>query len=308
MQTQLMTQKNAVKAIIYREDGKILMQQRDYTEGLPFAGIWTFFGGSINNNKEKLKIALKRELNEELKFSPKKIEDKIFSWTWKSDWVQGHNHFYPVKYNGIEELKLKEGVSMKWFSIEDYILNPLTPDVYENFDKIYNFLKLKKLITKNGIKKIEDCIINKGNFIKKNNRVFYTSKKTCDLSRQEIFLLKNLANLRKEKIFRVCMHINDKSKTHEMLMIHVQPVVVGPLRQDTRSLSYHVIEGELYIKIFDKKGKELYGHQLSIHNGSQFLRLEASKFRSVNTLSQYAIFLEITNGPFKDEDTIWFNN
>ena len=65
MQTQLMTQKNAVKAIIYREDGKLLMQQRDYTEGLPFAGIWTFFGGTINKN-ERLKNGLKRELKEEL--------------------------------------------------------------------------------------------------------------------------------------------------------------------------------------------------------------------------------------------------
>ena len=35
---------------ITRKEGKILMQQRDYSENLPFRGMWTFFGGTINKN------------------------------------------------------------------------------------------------------------------------------------------------------------------------------------------------------------------------------------------------------------------
>ena len=88
--------------------------------------------------------------------------------------------------------------------VEDYVKNPIAPDVYENFNEIYNFLLNKKYIKKTELRNIEKFILKFGNFIKKNNRVYYSSQNICDLSRQEIFLLKNIATLRKERIFRIC--------------------------------------------------------------------------------------------------------
>ena len=298
--------KQSAKAIIYRKDGKILMQQRDYSENLPFRGMWTFFGGTINKN-ENLKNGLKRELKEELNFFPKKIDKELFLWKWKSSWYHSNNHFFPVFYDGRKKLTLKEGISMKWFTLEDYVKNPIAPDVYENFHEIYNFLLNKKYIKKTELRNIEKFILKFGNFIKKNNRVYYSSQNICDLSRQEIFLLKNIATLRKERIFRVCMHVNDKSQTHEMLIMHILPVKVGPLKQKKSFLSYHIIEGEIFIKTYDNNGNKKSEHQLSTYEGSQFLRLEADKYRSITTLSPFAIFLEVANGPFKDDDTIWYN-
>lgn len=298
--------KQSVKAIIYRKDGKILMQQRDYSDNLPFPGMWTFFGGAVNKN-ENLKNGLKRELKEELNFFPKKIDKKLFLWKWKSSWYHSNNHFFPVFYDGRKKLTLKEGISMKWFSLEDYIKNPTAPDVYENFNEIYNFLLNKKYIKKTELRNVEKNILVFGNFIKKNNRVYYSSQNICDLSRQEIFLLKNIATLRKERIFRICMHNNDESQTHEMLIMHIFPVKVGPLKQKKSFLSYHIIEGEIFIKTYDNNGNKKSEHQLSICEGSQFLRLEADKYRSITTLSPFAIFLEVANGPFKDDDTIWYN-
>ena len=298
--------KQSAKAIIYRKDGKILMQQRDYSDNLPFPGMWTFFGGAVNKN-ENLKNGLKRELKEELNFFPKKIDKKLFLWKWKSSWYHSNNHFFPIFYDGRNKLMLKEGISMKWFSLEDYIKNPTAPDVYENFNEIYNFLLNKKYIKKTELRNVEKNILEFGNFIKKNNRVYYSSQNICDLSRQEIFLLKNIATLRKERIFRICMHINDESQTHEMLMMHIIPLKVGPLKQKKSSLSYHIIEGEIFIKIYDNNGNQTNEHQLSTYTGSRFLRLEADKYRSITTLSPFAIFLEVANGPFKDDDTIWYN-
>jgi len=151
-------------------------------------------------------------------------------------------------------------------------------------------------------------LLKNGNFKKKNNKVFYTLKKDCKLSRQVIFLLMNLAKLKKQKIIRICMHIDDKLKTHEMLIMHIKPISVGPLKQAKNFLSYHIIEGEMLIRIFDNKGKEINKYMLSNHNGFKSLRLKADKFRKIITKSSFAIFLEITNGPFKDSDTIWLNN
>ena len=306
MNIEAISIKQAVKAIIYRKDGKILMQQRDYSNNLPFPGMWTFFGGTVNKN-EDLKNGLKRELKEELNFFPKKIGKKIFLWKWKSFWNHSNNHFFPVFYDERKKLTLREGISMKWFSLEDYVKNPTAPDVYENFNEIFNFLLKNKYIKKTELKSIEKSILDFGNFIKKNNRVYYTSQNICDLSRQEIFLLKNIASLRKERIFRICMHVNDESQTHEMLIMHVFPVKVGPLKQKKSFLSYHIIEGKIFIKTYDNNGAKTNEHQLSIYEGSQFLRLEANKYRSITTLSQFAIFLEVANGPFKDNDTIWYN-
>lgn len=36
---------HAVKALIYRNDQRILLQQRDYTPGIIFQGYWTFLVG-----------------------------------------------------------------------------------------------------------------------------------------------------------------------------------------------------------------------------------------------------------------------
>ena len=52
---------NAVKAVIFNANGKILLQKRDNHENLPFADCWNFFGGLVEENEDFLS-ALKREL------------------------------------------------------------------------------------------------------------------------------------------------------------------------------------------------------------------------------------------------------
>jgi 8-oxo-dGTP diphosphatase len=69
---------HAVKALIYNSKYQILLQQRDFTMGIPFPGHWTFFGGQVEE-KEDYKEALIREIWEELSWEPKIIEDEIFS-------------------------------------------------------------------------------------------------------------------------------------------------------------------------------------------------------------------------------------
>ena len=46
--------KKSVKALIYRDDGRVLMQRRDYNKNISYPGKWTFFGGAVKK-KEKLK-------------------------------------------------------------------------------------------------------------------------------------------------------------------------------------------------------------------------------------------------------------
>ena len=149
------------------------------------------------------------------------------------------------------------------------------------------------------------------NLKKKNDRVFYARENPCVLSRQQIVLLKELACLRNIPVFRVCLHTDDQCDIQEMLMVHTIPTSVGPLKQNKTSLSYHVFEGSLTIKMHDEIGVVSKEYLLGEGRPSELravsLRLNASEYRSVHSTSPFSIFLEVASGPFQDSDTLWLN-
>ena len=294
----------AVKAIIYRLDGKILLQKRDFNTNIHFPGSWNFFGGYVEDN-EGLLQALERELIEEIGCVPGIVESEIFKW--KSNMGSTINHYFPLFFNEKNiDLKLHEGSNFRWVSIEDFVELSLTPSVYENFKEILFFLKNKVLITG---QKVENKIIDFYGLIKKNERVYYAKDNPFCISRQQMFILKSLASIKEIPVFRICMHTNDSADIHEMLMIHTKPTQVGPLKQLKTSLSYHIIEGELTIELYDEKGIKLKEYIVSNNNLNEksltSIRLNAKQFRSVSSVSSFAIFLEVCSGPFQDSDTIW---
>lgn len=298
----------AVKAIIYRNDGRILMQQRDDFSSLPFKNCWTFFGGLIEKG-ESIVNALERELSEELGGVPGKIEPELFQWDWNSDWNSTRNNFIPIQINVDEySLKLKEGQAMGWFYLHELVSISLTPAVYENISRIAKFLVKYCPDIEDDL---ENKILEHGGLIKKNDRVYYAKKNPFGLSRQLIFFIKELALLRSIKLCRVCMHVDDECDIHEMLMIHTQANLVGPLRQNKTSISYHIMEGELDIKLFNESGIELDEFTLNQDKSScqylKSLRLNANQYRSIQSKTDFSIFLETASGPFKDSDTDWLN-
>lgn len=56
---------HVVSAILWADDGRALLQQRDEKPGLPYAGYWTLFGGQVEAD-EGPDSAIRRELVEEL--------------------------------------------------------------------------------------------------------------------------------------------------------------------------------------------------------------------------------------------------
>ena len=129
----------AVKAIIYRNDGRVLLQQRDHAPGLIFPGHWTFFGGQVEAG-ESLKDALQRELFEELGCIPGQVGEELFQWEWLGE-PPSLNHYFPVYCEVNDDaLELNEGQAMSWFSIEEMRDIQLTPGAYENLPKFAIFL------------------------------------------------------------------------------------------------------------------------------------------------------------------------
>jgi len=130
---------HAVKALIYRSDGRILLQHRDNTPGLPFPDTWSFFGGLVEPG-EGLKEALARELVEELGCLPGPIEAELFQWAWDGG-DPTLNHVFPVRLC-VEEsrLELNEGQGMDWFSIQNLEHLNLTPLVTSQISIVSIFL------------------------------------------------------------------------------------------------------------------------------------------------------------------------
>lgn len=139
MSSSSSSEAHAVKALIYRDDGCLLMQQRDNAPGLPFPNTWTLFGGLVEPG-EGLKDALKRELIEELGCLPGSIESELFQWEWQGD-DPDLNHIFPVYFQvGDRDMVLMEGQAMGWYSLESLKSLVLTPLVSENISKISAFL------------------------------------------------------------------------------------------------------------------------------------------------------------------------
>ena len=132
---------HAVKALIYRSDRHILLQQRDLKPGLTFPGYWTLFGGQVEMG-ENFKAALRRELIEELGCVPGPVGDELFQWEWKGE-NPALNHCFAVRCEVSDELfVLNEGRAMSWFSLFGMKELLLTPGVVEKMPRIAAFLDL----------------------------------------------------------------------------------------------------------------------------------------------------------------------
>jgi len=106
------------------------------------------------------------------------------------------------------------------------------------------------------------------------------------------------------------MHQNQSQVIQEMLMIHAEPTITGPLRQNLdSSVSYYLVRGALEITLHHggTVGDKIY--QIERDNNrpssSSSLRVPAKIFRTIRTLTDSAVFVEVQSGPFTDSDTEW---
>lgn len=296
---------HAVKAIIYRSDNKLLLQKRDNKTEIPYPLHWNLFGGEVEIG-ENLVDALRRELIEEIEYSPKFIESEVFQSKWKSI----NLHYFPIFIDKEDEnikFKLHEGLEYKWFSIDELIYLDIVPAIYENLFKISNYLSTKfKDFNKKNENLIEKNIIKHLNILKKNERVYYSKNDNLSISKKDLFFFLYLSQIRNIEVSRICLHKDDDSNLHEMYMFHSRPYSVGPLKQNKESISYHIVDGLLEISTNSQDKKIILGSELFENETlSRSYRLRPNEFRMVESKSDYCIFLEVNNGPFKDSDTIW---
>lgn len=140
--------------------------------------------------------------------------------------------------------------------------------------------------------------------------VSFSSEEIIEVGREQLDQLKQAATQATLKRARLCLHHDHSDKVQEMVIAFCQDSYVRPHRHVNKSESFHVIEGDLAVIIFDNKGHVTRRITMSPRgSGHTFLyRLSSSLWHTVVPLSEFVIIHETTTGPFVKGETefaIW---
>ena len=124
------------------------------------------------------------------------------------------------------------------------------------------------------------------------------------ISEREINFLKERLKGAPRGRVRLCAHADNADRLHEMLIILARDTYIRPHRHFGKSESFHVIEGDADIVLFDEKGAIEEVIALGpVRSGRKFFyRLAAPRHHTVLIHSEWFLIHETTNGPFRPGD------
>ena len=99
---------------------------------------------------------------------------------------------------------------------------------------------------------------------------------------------------------RLCAHPRPSDPLHEMLICLARGTYVRPHRHAGKSESFHVIEGELDVVLFDDGGTVRDVIRMGPYQSGRafYYRLMEPAYHTVIVNTPHALFHETTNGPF----------
>jgi cupin fold WbuC family metalloprotein len=104
---------------------------------------------------------------------------------------------------------------------------------------------------------------------------------------------------------RLNLHHSDNDAVHEMLIALCRDSLVPPHRHSGKSESFHVVEGEVLVVIFDDHGSVIRRLHLGpVGSGRDFMYRQARPvWHTVIPLSEIVVVHETTKGPFVKSDS-----
>lgn len=117
-------------------------------------------------------------------------------------------------------------------------------------------------------------------------------------------LIRDAANNERRRI-RLCAHSNVNDAVHEMLIVHERSCYVRPHKHIGKSESFHVIEGDVDVVLFDDYGVVTDAISMGSY-GSQkpfFYRIAEPLYHTLLIRSDVLVFHETTAGPFQRDQT-----
>ena len=135
--------------------------------------------------------------------------------------------------------------------------------------------------------------------------IIYNSNEVLELSKNDLSVLRELAENSALRRSRICMHLSENDPVQEMVIGLCRDSYIRPHRHIGKSESYHIIEGELTVILFNESGQVTKRIEMSATDAHLNLiyRLSKEAWHMVIPQTEYVVFHEITNGPFKQSDT-----
>jgi cupin fold WbuC family metalloprotein len=143
------------------------------------------------------------------------------------------------------------------------------------------------------------------NHKKVNEEVFIAQGGVVQVRQLDVAFLKGQAQVSPKRRARLCTHPGAQDRLHEMLILLDGSTYVRPHRHGGKSESFHIIEGELDVFLFNDDGTIRDIIRMGDYRSGKvfFYRLMDDTYHMPVITGPYVLFHETTNGPFKREDT-----
>lgn len=135
--------------------------------------------------------------------------------------------------------------------------------------------------------------------------VFYPGEEPVVVGASEIEQLKRVALASPKKRARLCTHQNPADDLHEMLIVMPHDAYVRPHRHLAKAESFSILEGEADLVLFHDDGAVRTVIPMAPHGSGKafYYRLTQPVFHTVIVRSDLVLFHEVTEGPFRREQT-----
>ena len=141
---------------------------------------------------------------------------------------------------------------------------------------------------------------------KQSEEIFIAEDAIVRLGDEQIAFLKRQAQASPRKRARICAHKTNNDALHEMLIVISADSYIHPHKHLAKSESFHIVEGEVDVAVFDDAGAVVDVIELGPPgSGRQFYyRLDHGAFHTLLIRSDYLVVHEVTNGPFARDRTV----
>lgn len=135
--------------------------------------------------------------------------------------------------------------------------------------------------------------------------VLYVDEPLVRIGDEDLEWLKQKARETERGRIRICAHPDEGDPLHEMFIVHPGDAYVQPHRHRAKSESMSVLEGHCDLVFFDDKGNVTEVLEMGERGSGRlfYYRSSEERYHTLLIRSDVIVFHEITNGPFRPEDT-----
>ncbi len=146
-----------------------------------------------------------------------------------------------------------------------------------------------------------------------NDEVYYAPKSPFVVTQIHLAELCVIAEKNPSGKARICCHTSALDLLHDMFIALNRKAEIKPHSHRYKAESFQVIEGALNVLIFDISGKHTQSIELAAPDSNGVVRgsttfychIPAGLIHTVVPQTESVVFREVTNGPFRPEDTVY---